>query len=591
MGKTPASDPIVELVADCLARIDESGDAPTEVIEAFCREHPEHAEALRERLGHLERAGLAIGRSPLPLEDGRTLGRFRILGELGRGGMGVVYLALDPRLGRRVALKALGPRLVISDRARTRFEREIRAIAGLKHPRIVPVYEVGEEAGIPWYTMELIEGRTLAQVVQSLKDLQLRTDELNPTHLSQVTFFEREDTDSRLLHDSESGAALAGGETPSPEIGVLPTQWGKTYVETVCRMVHDVAEALDHAHAQGVVHRDVKPSNVLIDARGHALLFDFGLARLESEEALTQTGDFAGTPFYVAPEQIAGGHGRGRTVDHRADVYSLGVTLFELLTLQRPFQGKNTQQVFRQILTKDPPLPRRLNRLVPRDLETICLTALEKDPERRYRTAGELAADMRRFLEFRPVRARPIGWPTRTLRWSRRNPGAAVAAGLALVIAVGVPAGVFATGVSLAREAERTATEAQKSARINRFLLEMLGAANPAELAYDATISEAVDLAAERVGPGPGRTRGRGRRARHHRQHLPGGGSPGGRRAQPAPGPGPAHRGPGSRPRGRGAHPGRARPVPAAPGRPRRGRGAPETKPWPSSGPEAPPRS
>ncbi|MEM7308213.1 MAG: serine/threonine-protein kinase [Planctomycetota bacterium] len=491
-------DPVVELVAECLARIDESGEPPSDVIEAFCREHPEREAALRERLGHLERAGLATGRTAATGGDGRTLGRFKILGELGRGGMGVVYLVLDPRLGRRVALKALGPRLVISDRARTRFEREIRAIAGLNHPRIVPVYEVGEESGVPWYTMELVEGRTLAQVVQSLRDLHVSTHELSTSHLNQVTFFERTDTDTGLLHDTDSSALLRA-DTPREEAPSLPSQWGKTYVETVCRMVHDVADALEHAHTHGVVHRDVKPSNVLIDARGRALLFDFGLARLDSEEALTQTGDFAGTPFYVAPEQISG---KGKAVDHRADIYALGVTLFELLTLQRPFQGRNTQQVFRQILTKDPPLPRKLNRLVPRDLETICLTALEKEPGRRYQRASDLAADLRRFLEFRPVRARPVGLGTRIARWVKRKPGAATAVALAGVIAVGVPAAVLGTGVRLATEAERTKREAARAARINDFLLEMLGAANPAELGFDATIREAVDLAVERLDAG-----------------------------------------------------------------------------------------
>jgi hypothetical protein len=158
------ADEILELVARCLERIDETHEAPLSVLDALCREHPEHADALRARLAHLERAGLASGRPPGG--GSRTLGRFELQGELGRGGMGVVYLAYDPRLGRRVALKALGPRLAVSDRARARFEREVRAIAALHHPRIVPVYEVGEEAGIPYYTMELIEGRTLAQVIQ-----------------------------------------------------------------------------------------------------------------------------------------------------------------------------------------------------------------------------------------------------------------------------------------------------------------------------------------------------------------------------------------------------------------------------------------
>jgi serine/threonine protein kinase len=303
---------VVELVAACLARIDETREPPSRIVEAFCRDHPRQADALRKRLAHLERAGLSAG--PQRAADTRTLGRFQLRGELGRGGMGVVYDAFDPRLGRRVALKALGPRLVISDRARTRFEREIRAVATLNHPRIVPVYEVGEENGIPWYTMELVEGRTLAQVIHALRELELRTDELSTSHLNQATFFERTETDTALLHDSDSSTLLTAqaAEAAQRPPG-LPAAWGKTYVETVCRMVHDIADALDHAHAHGVVHRDVKPSNILVDARGRAQLFDFGLARIEDDEALTMTGDFAGTPFYVAPEQVSG----KRPVDHR----------------------------------------------------------------------------------------------------------------------------------------------------------------------------------------------------------------------------------------------------------------------------------
>jgi serine/threonine protein kinase len=484
---------LVELVAACLARIDDSRDPPSEIVDAFCRDHPAQADALRRRLAHLERAGLAAERArgggPL------RLGRFELKGELGRGGMGVVYDAYDPRLQRRVALKALGARLVISDRARARFEREIRAVAALNHPRIVPVYEVGEENGIPWYTMELIEGRTLAQVIRALKDLQLRTDELSSSHLNQATLFDLGDTDSGLLHDSDSNAALPAQGALDARAPGLPKAWGKTYVETACRLVHDIADALDHAHKHGIVHRDVKPSNVLVDSRGRALLFDFGLARIDTDDALTLTGDFAGTPFYVAPEQISGKRG----VDHRADVYSLGVTLFELLTLRRPFSGRNSQQVFRQILAKDPPLLRRINKLVPRDLETVCLTALEKDPERRYQSAGELAADLRRFLEFRPVRARPVGVATRAARWSRRNPAFATAIALGALIAVGVPAAVLASNVFLAREAERTARQAEKAEAINRFLLDLLGTAHPAELGIDGTIRDALALAAARV--------------------------------------------------------------------------------------------
>ena len=404
-GAEEVSEELLELVALCLERVDSEGQ---EAVEQICEAHPEHAQELRQRILILRRLGLSR-----PKASPKPFGRYELLRELGRGGMGVVYLARDEQLGREVALKALAGPLVTSGRARSRFEREIRAVAQLKHPGIVPIYEVGEADDVPYFTMEYVEGRTLGHVLHSLKRLEVSTPELTTTHLSVASFT------AALLDDSSSTLPLS--ERPQPrEVRPpppptlpqeLPASWGKTYVETVCRFVIQVAEALGHAHAHGVVHRDVKPSNVLIDPRGRALLFDFGLARLASDESLTLTGDFAGTPSYVSPEQA-----RGRRVDHRTDLYSLGVTLFELLTLHRPFEGQTAQQVFRQLTSKDPPLPRHYNRLVPRDLETICLTALEKDAERRYQTAYELASDLRRFLEFRPVLARPAGLSVRAAR-------------------------------------------------------------------------------------------------------------------------------------------------------------------------------
>ncbi len=507
-----APERVIELVAECLERLDrlEPGDRggprAAEAIEDLCRANPEHAEAIRERMGLLLRHGLAgdDGKDSRPRL--RTLGRYRLVGELGRGGMGVVYLALDPKLGRLVALKALATRLVASDLARTRFEREIKAIAGLKHRRIVPIYEVGEAAGVPYFTMEFVEGKTLAQVVSALRDLDVPTDELNTTHLGAATFLEVTQDLADPASDSDELRAVQA-QPPSDDDSApgLPTTWGKTYVETVCRLVLDVADALQHAHSHGVVHRDVKPSNVLLANDGRALLFDFGLARMDFEDTMTLTGDFAGTPYYVAPEQIAA---RGKGVDGRSDVYALGVTLFELLTLRRPFEGKNPQAIFRQVLTKDPPLLRKFNRLVPRDLETVCLAALEKDPAKRYQSAAELAADLRRFLEFRPVRARPIGFVTRTGRLVRRHPGAAAAIALGALILIGVPVGLGAANIQIAEEADRArqaearAERAADRARaVNDFLIEMLAAADPGVAgAPGIGVRELLDVSSREVG-------------------------------------------------------------------------------------------
>ncbi|MEM7308214.1 MAG: serine/threonine-protein kinase [Planctomycetota bacterium] len=521
-GKEPESAPerVIELVARCLERLDElppeqrNGPAAEAEIQRICSDDPESAPAVRERLELLLRAGLTGDGEGGNRPRLRTLGRYRLVGELGRGGMGVVYLALDPRLGRLVALKALATRLVASDIARTRFEREIKAIAGLKHGRIVPIYEVGEAAGVPYFTMEYVEGKTLSEVVSVLRQLDVPTDELNTTHLGAATFLQPSDDDTAFDPErTPPGGVESQAPDPSspPPPRSVPSTWGKTYVETICGMMLDVADALQHAHEHGVVHRDVKPSNILVSVDGRALLFDFGLARMELEDTVTMSGDFAGTPYYVAPEQISA---RGRGVDARSDVYALGVTLFELLTLRRPFEGKNAQQIFRHVLSKDPPLPRRFNKLIPRDLETICLTALEKSPDRRYQSAAEMAADLRRFLAFRPVRARPIGWPTRALRLARRHPGATTAIALAAAIAIGLPAGLGVSNLRIGREAERARLaearaerEAERARAVNDFLIEVLSSADPQVAgAPELKVGELLDLSAARVGASfPGR--------------------------------------------------------------------------------------
>jgi WD40 repeat protein/serine/threonine protein kinase len=339
------------------------------------------------------------------------IGAYPVLGLLGRGGMGVVYLARDDKLGRRVALKAMTSPLLQNVKARERFQREVRAVARLSHPSIVPIYDVGEADGVPFFTMECIDGRTLAEVLSALRKTLHPPAELSGSHLRQAI-------------------TAAAAEPSASDV------WRRSYVETVCRLMLEVLEGLAHAHVHGVVHRDVKPSNVLVTAKGRAHLFDFGLARLDADLSLTQTGEFVGTPYYAAPEQVDGQRTPG---DTRSDVYSAGVTLYELLTLRVPFQGDTPHEVFKQVTQKEPPPPRRLNAAIPRDLETVVLTALEKDPARRYPGALEFAEDLRRFLEFRPVIAQPAGMVTRALRLIRRNRSASAAVFLLAVLLAGAP--------------------------------------------------------------------------------------------------------------------------------------------------------
>ncbi|HET6203666.1 MAG TPA: protein kinase [Planctomycetota bacterium] len=364
----------------------------TDDLDAFLGRHPLVSGALRSRLEALHRmlAGdgdpAATERVPVPAAGDLPLeriGDFRLIKRLGQGGMGVVYLAEQESLRRLVALKVLRPEQAGAFEAGTRFEREVQAIAKLRHPNIVTVFANGEEKGIRYFAMELVPGKGL---------------------------------DERLRE-----AAARGERVPIP---------------TVLRWVAQIARALQCAHEAGIVHRDVKPSNVWIAADGRATLVDFGLARDVRAATLTVTGEFRGTPYYASPEQVAA---KRVPIDARTDVYSLGVTLFECVTGRVPFEGETTEQVFAQILLEEPPAPRRLNPSIPRDLETVILEAIEKDPGRRYATAGAFAEDLEALLEVRPIRARPAGAATRVGKWARRNRGWAAtgAAGLLALLAVG----------------------------------------------------------------------------------------------------------------------------------------------------------
>ncbi len=450
-GATGVDEAFEGVMARCLERLDGGEDT---TVDELAEEHPEFAHELRRRLHLLVDAGF--------LEGGRVFGPYRLLHALGRGGMGVVYAARDEQGQRVVALKLLPSRLSHDKRALARFEREIKAAAQLDHAHIVPILGWGDEEGVPYYAMEYVAGRTLAQVIAALDRLGVGPEQLEAQHL-------------------DIAAPLEGRET----------RWGRAYVEAVCRLVVDVAEALEHAHGHGVVHRDVKPSNILLRDDGRALLFDFGLARVDTEASLTLTGDFTGTPHYTSPEQLSS---RTEVIDGRSDVYSLGVTLYELVTLRRPFAGGSLQALSREILSCEPEPPRRFNASVPKDLETICLTAMDKNPARRYQRAAEMAADLRRLLDFRSIRARPVGPVTRLARWAHRNRAAATAVALAILLAVGTPLMLWRSNLQVRHEA-------RKLARINAFLEDIFAAPRPHLQGSDATVVDVLDAAVARLGP------------------------------------------------------------------------------------------
>jgi WD40 repeat protein/serine/threonine protein kinase len=413
-------------------------------------------------------------------EAGSTLpeqiGDYRILGKIGRGGMGVVYEAEQVSLGRRVALKVLPRRGLRDDRSLARFRREARAAARLHHTNIVPVFEVGEDGDNAFYTMQLIQGRGLDAVIDDLRRLRADPGEGAKAGGSSPRGLVRSLVTGRFraenLVESPAPAGPPGGSTSSPPRSASPSAGPvaladgsdggsnlRQYYRSVATLGLQAADALAYAHARGVLHRDVKPSNLLLDAAGVVWLTDFGLAKTE-DDGLTRPGDVLGTVRYMAPERFAGEGGA------RADVYSLGLTLYELLALTPAFDGADRLALIEQIRHADPVPPRARDRHVPRDLETVVLKAIDKSPRGRYQSAEELAADLRRFLDGEPVRARRITPLERAAKWVRRRPTAAAVCLLSPLVVLLAAAGAVTTAMWLqADEAHRDAVVQYATAR------------------------------------------------------------------------------------------------------------------------------
>lgn len=412
------------------------GENPS--IEEFAQRFPDIATSIRSLLPAIaaldtglsesgQRRPLALPRelaSPFP-----TLGDFKILDELGRGGMGVVYRAKEISLDRIVALKVLPVSVLLDEQQLSRFKNEARAAATLDHPHIVPVYSVGVERGVHYYAMRLIDGQSLAEIVSALATAEPQ----EPYIVSHIAAsLSKVDSERRQteINDFEKPCTDQLGDEETSHVdtdndGVRPHSTNNTtYIRNIAKLGLQAAQALDHAHSHGVLHRDIKPGNLLLDQESHLWITDFGVARLESDAGLTVTGDLLGTIRYMSPEQAIG----DRVVDQRTDVYSLGVTLFEMLALRPAFVGNDRLDLLQRIAHDTPPRLRRLVPTVPQDLETIISKSMEKDVGDRYATARQLASDLECFLSDRPIAARPPSVTDRIAKWSRRHQAAVWAA-------------------------------------------------------------------------------------------------------------------------------------------------------------------
>ena len=419
----------------------------------------------------------ARGEGPWP----EQLGDYLIIRRIGGGGMGVVYEAEHESLKSRVALKVVHPRFRADPKYLRRFHAEARVAAGLHHTNIVSVFDYGDHDGVCYYAMQYIQGQPLDGVLAGIRRqrdegtvgrYQLRPRG-NRHHPGRVAFGRSIARDRRTVDrplrgggpDVRSGrgnqahraelfgsfastqnrrgwrrAAGAGcGRAPVEQVfNALGGSSDLRYFREIAQAGAQVADALEYAHRRGVLHRDIKPSNLLLDALGNVWVTDFGLAKLVEGDDLSHSRELVGTLRYMAPERFRG------ISDRRGDIYSLGATLYELLTLRPPFEGSDQIRLIEQIRSKQPSPPRHLGQSIPRDLETIVMKALGKDPKERFGSAGELAEELRRFVEGRPIRSRPVSFVERLWRWCRRDPwlaGANIAAAVLLIMLTIVSSG------------------------------------------------------------------------------------------------------------------------------------------------------
>ncbi len=445
---------------------------PTDLI----AEHPDLKEPLQAYLRSLVHLhDLAAGFSPAAAEKAdrmlanelpgsdlheTRLGDFVLGRELGRGGMGVVYEARQISLNRRVAVKVLPFAAVLDGKQIARFTNEAQAAAQLHHPNIVPVFAVGVERGVHYYAMQLIEGQPLDRAIAQLRQ------QAEPTLIGEAT------QNGPLARERHAWRERPDAAASTPSLLTSSSSSRRDFIRTILQLGIQAAGALQAAHEYGIVHRDIKPSNLLLDADGKLWVTDFGLARFRHDGTLTRSGDIVGTMRYMSPEQAAG---KSELVDHRSDIYSLAVTLYELLTLQPAIAGNNGPALLRAIDLQEPPRLRKLRPEIPRDLETVIRKAMAKQPSERYGSAELFAGDLRCVLEGKPTAARPPGLCQRAAKWSRRHQRVVV---VAVCVGLLTVLGSIITTLLVARErseAERNYRRAEKNFQSARRAVDRFG--------------------------------------------------------------------------------------------------------------------
>ena len=464
----------VDVVAEQVLEQLRQGEQPS--LDEYVARYPELEKELRELFPSLllmEHFGSPDVSGGLPngettASGRRRLGDYTIIREIGRGGMSVVYEAEQDTLGRRVAIKVLSTRSRLNPNQVRRFDRESRSVARLEHPAIVPVYGIGSDRNVPFYVMKFVNGQGLDHVLHELRNrkglssdshgeektdfslsvvTQALVDGVGQSSEIQATQFEpNERTEgktratgdnivwTRELRAEKGESSWTGGKIPSASVFRQLSTSGSTtcleYFKSISRIGVRVADALHYAHEQGVLHRDIKPSNLMLDLLGQVWVTDFGLAKVAHEEDITNTGEFVGTLRYTSPEQL---HGWS---DPRSDIYSLGVTLYELLTLRPAFPDGERATLVHRIANHDPASIRHLEPDVPRDLATIVHKAIAKEPSRRYKTAQALGEDLQRFLDNKPILAKPISIQQQLRLWARRRPAIAALSSLLVIGAI-----------------------------------------------------------------------------------------------------------------------------------------------------------